>query len=183
MVIKIKEELISARIATVVFPVQDYPVQINQLVSILGIHYMKVLYVSLNRLYNPLKRKLEDTGLDSSKFRFIDCVTRTAVAQPTEHEDCVYVSSPSALTEISIAITKVIQKDYPDVILFDSLSTLLIYHNTMNASQFVHSLINKINAFGINAVFTVLDGEKEQSLINDLAMFSDKTIKIDPNQS
>lgn len=178
MTLDLKDDILKNSTITVVFPVTDYPLQINELVKLVGDNHIKVLYVSLNRLYNPLKRKMIQDGVDVSKFLFVDCATRTAVAQPQEHDDCIYVSSPDALTEISIAITKTIQQSYPDIVLFDSLSTLLIYETPNVATQFVHSLINKMNAFGIKILFTVLDGEKEKPLINDMNMLMDKVLKI-----
>ncbi|PLW79788.1 hypothetical protein C0585_05910 [Candidatus Woesearchaeota archaeon] len=177
MVLEIKNELLQNSTMAVIFPVVDYPNQINEVVKILGENYGKVLYVSLNRLYNPLKRKMQMDGVDISKFIFVDCATKTAVANPPEAQDCIYVSSPDALTEMSIAITKSIQNSYPDLILFDSLSTLLIYENPNVATQFIHSLTNKMNSFGIKIVFTVLDGEKEKPLISNLNMLMDKVIR------
>lgn len=179
--IDIKQDLLKNKTVAVVFPVKDYPVMINELVKTMSTSYGKILYISLNRLYNPLKRKLVQDGIDASKFVFVDCVTKTAVAQPEEHDDCIYVSTPNALTELSIAITKSIQKSYPDIVLFDSLSTLLIYENSMIVSQFVHSTTSKLNAFGVNVVFTILDSDKEQPLIKDLNMLLDKVITIPPN--
>ena len=176
----VKQDILKARTACIVFNVKNYPTQINDLVKLYGENYQKILYVTLNRLYNPLKRKIQQDKIDVSKFTFIDCVTKTAVAQPEEHEDCIYVTAPNALTELSIAITKSIQKNYPDVVLFDSLSTLLIYENPMIISQFIHSSTNKMNAFGVNIAFTILEGDKEQALIKDMGMFLDKVINI-PN--
>lgn len=176
--INIKDDIKNNRTTCIVFPVKDYPVMLNDLVRTLSEEYGRILYVSLNRLYNPLKRKLQQDKIDTSKFLFVDCVTKTAVSQPEEHDDCIYVSAPNALTEISIAITKVVQKHYPDIILFDSLSTLLIYESQMSSSQFVHSITNKMNAFGVNACFTILNSDKEQQIIKDMNMLLDKVIII-----
>lgn len=182
MALNINEaDLLKYHTVAVIFPVKDYPDQINELVKVLEKDYNKILYVSLNRLYNPLKRKLTQLGVNTSKFVFVDCVTKTAVPQPEETADCIYTSAPNALTEISIAITKSIQTYYPDIVLFDSLSTLLIYENVMTSSQFVHSLTNKMNAFGVNILFTILDGDKEQPLVKDLNMLLDHVVKIDAN--
>ena len=174
----VKNDIIKSRTTCIVFGVKSYPSQINDLVKLFGENNQKILYISLNRLYNPLKRKMQLDKVDTSKFVFIDCVTKTAVAQPEEHEDCIYVTAPNALTELSIAVTKSIQKNYPDVVLFDSLSTLLIYENPMIISQFIHSLTNKMNAFGVNIAFTILEGDKEQGLIKDMNMFLEKVVNV-----
>lgn len=174
----VKSDLVKSRTTCVVFNVKSYPSQVNDLIKLYGENYQKVLYVSLNRLYNPLKRKMQMDKIDVSKFTFIDCVTKTAVAQPEEHDDCTYVTAPNALTELSISITKSIQKNYPDMVLFDSLSTLLIYENPMIISQFIHSLTNKMNSFGVNIAFTILEGDKEQALIKDMNMFLEKVVNV-----
>jgi archaellum biogenesis ATPase FlaH len=179
----IRNDLINSTTSAVVFPVNEYSIQINDVVKVLSENFGKILYVSLNRLYNPLKRKIIQEGIDSSRFVFVDAVTKTAIAQPKEETDCIFVSSPDALTELSIAITKTIQTSYPDIIIFDSLSTLLIYENSQVTTQFIHSLINKMTAFGVKMVFTILEGEKEQPLINNLNMLLDKVIKINDSDT
>lgn len=177
----IKDDITNNAVVSVVFPITEYPYKINELIKVLNDNYNKILYVSLNKLYNAIKKNMLSNKIDSSKFLFIDCVTKTAVPNPDEHDDCYYVSAPNSLTEISVAISKKIQESYPDIILFDSLSTILIYEDDRVASQFVHALTNKINAYGINILYTILYAEKEQNLIKDLNMFCDKVITIRPS--
>lgn len=177
MKIDIIENLRTANTTCVVIPTKEYAETSLDLIRQLTQKYPKTLYVTLNKLYAPLKRKLVDGGVDISKIVFIDCVTKTAIANPVDTDECMYVSSPHAMTEISISITKMIQTHDPDCIFFDSISTLLIYEENMVVNQFIHSLTNKITAFGRRLVLTALDGEKERELIKQLGMIVERVIE------
>ncbi len=177
MEIDLKSDLKTNRLILTVIPTQEYAESVAGMVRDLNASYNRVIYVSLNKLINPLRRELQDRSVDLGKFFFVDGVTKTAIPNPPEMQNCIYVPSPDDMTKLSIAITKVLQTFDPDCLFFESLSTLLIYEDPMIVTQFVHSLINKVNAYGIRAVFTCLDGEKERELIRALALTMDKVIE------
>ncbi|MBN1156737.1 hypothetical protein JXA85_03915 [Candidatus Woesearchaeota archaeon] len=166
----------------VVIPSQKYNENTNELILSLTHNFNRVAYVSLNKLINPLKRTLQEKNVDMKKVFFIDGITKTAIPNPPEAENCVFVPSPDDLTKLSISITKVFQTFDPDCLFFDSLSTLLIYKDVNMITQFVHSLLSKVNAFGTMAVFTCLQGEKEEHMVKDLSLIIDKVIEEKPQQ-
>ena len=84
------------------------------------------------------------------------------------------MSSPNSLIELSLAITQALNKENPDAFVFDSLSTLLIYERDATVTKFIHSLIGKIKATGIDAYFTSLEGDSHNESIKDLGMFVDR---------
>lgn len=169
------DEALKNRVSVIVVPTDKYNDIINEIAKKLGDNYMNIMYVTLNNLYQPLKRKLSEAGVKVENYFFIDCVTKGAMGKiPANEEQCIYVSSPSALTEISIAITKSLQTKDPDFIVFDSLSTLLIYSQSSVVNQFAHSIVTKINAFGSKIVFPCLKSEKEEELLKSLSLVADK---------
>ena len=82
----------------------------------------------------------------------------------------------SALTELSIAIDKTLSTGKFDGFLFDSLSTLLIYNKSAVVGKFVHSLINKIKAAKVTAIFTALEGDTKSDLLKELGMYVDNIL-------
>ncbi|MBN1503418.1 hypothetical protein JW930_07805 [Candidatus Woesearchaeota archaeon] len=176
MDIDLKTEIQGKKTFLVVMQSRQYQDQILNLTLQMNSTFNRIAYISLNRLITPLRRQLEENKINVEKFFFIDGITKTAIPNPPSMNNTIFVPSPNDLTKLSIAVTKVLQTFDPDCIFFDSLSTLLIYEDMTIISQFVHSLINKINAYGIRAVLTCLEGDKEQQLIKDLSLILDKVI-------
>lgn len=172
----IQADLKNKKTLLIVMPPNQYQETIFDLLLQLNNNFNRIAYVSLNKLITPLRRSMEEKKIDLSKFYFIDAITKTAIPNPPTMENCIFVPSPNDLTKLSIAVTKVLQTFDPDCIFFDSLSTLLIYEDITIISQFVHSLINKINAYGVRAVLTCLRGQKEEQLIKDLSLILDKVM-------
>lgn len=140
--------------------------------------YQKILYISLNELYGNLIRNLENSDISLKKFYFIDAITRTAQTNIEETDNCTFVTSPNSLVELSLAITQKIEEMEPDLIIFDSLSTLFIYENDATAVKFTHSLIGKMKAAGCDSILTALEGDASRKAIKDLGMFVDEFLTM-----
>ena len=140
--------------------------------------YQKILYISLNELYGNLTRNLDNNGISLKKFYFIDAITRTAQTNIDETDNCTFVTSPNSLVELSLAITQKIDEMEPDLIIFDSLSTLFIYENDAIAVKFTHSLIGKMKAAGCDSILTALEGDAGRKAIKDLGMFVDEFLTM-----
>jgi len=91
-------------------------------------------------------------------------------------KNCTFLSSPNALSELGINISNALQKS--DSLLFDSLSTLLIYEKVGTVMKFVHSLVAKIRVSKCPAIFTALEGDAETQLIKDVTTLVDEIIKL-----
>jgi archaellum biogenesis ATPase FlaH len=177
MNVNLSADMVDKKVFLMVIPSVDYNDAILEISLQLSTNFSKVAYISLNKLINPLKRSLQEKGVDIQKLFFIDGITKTAIPVPPEDVNGIFLPAPNDLTKLSIALTKVMQSYDPDVILFDSLSTLLIYEDSSVITQFVYSIINKVHAYGIKVVFTCLDGEKERQLVNNMSLIVDKIIK------
>lgn len=112
------------------------------------------------------------------KFLFIDTTTKP-LKSAAELNNCIYVSSISALTELNITITKALEKGKFEILIFDSLSTMLIYHNASTITKFVHNLIGKLRALNCGAVFTCVASDAKSTLVSQLSMLIDKRIRLE----
>ena len=88
----------------------------------------------------------------------------------------MFVSSPDALTDISMAITK----SYENVsaVLIDSISTLSFYHDNNMLLRFVNNIINKSRIKSKNMYFVVSGKDKDTALSKELSVLVDKVIEI-----
>jgi len=172
--IDIKEEVKKHQIIIVVIPNEQFSEKILYLSKSLA-EIGKVLYVCINKPYSSMVETFQKNKIPVDRFFFVDAVTKTV--KPFEkHDNVEFVSGPSALTELSLDISNIIDKDKFYSILFDSLSTLLVYENSLMVTKFVHNLTSKFRTIETKAVFTILKGGMSSELIKDLSMFADKII-------
>jgi hypothetical protein len=93
-------------------------------------------------------------------------------------DNCLFIESPSALTNLSIAMNKVVEASSPKYIFFDSLSTLLIYNPEKAIIKFAKDVITKVRSTKTKIVLVCLDGKDEANIIEKISMFVDKTEKL-----
>ncbi|MFA6072793.1 MAG: hypothetical protein WC758_01640 [Candidatus Woesearchaeota archaeon] len=117
----------------IIIDVKDLQKEINKLIklrnSIFGI------YVSLNKTHEDVEKILKNSGVDTRKLFFIDCVTNER-----KEEDVLHVR-PTDLDKLSYIINVYI-KEIPGkkFLLIDALSTLLIYNGGNKVAQFIKSV-------------------------------------------
>lgn len=136
-----------------------------------------VCYTTINKGVDALLDVLAKNKIKKDNFFFIDAVTKT-ILEPRKQVNCVFVSSPSAITELGLEISKCIEQKFP-VIIIDSLSTLSIYHPVDTLSHFVHHLINKTRTSGkTSLLFMISDKDKEKDLYRAVEPFMDKVVYL-----
>ena len=162
----------------IIIPDSTYSKDIIVISSQLAKDYGSIFYLSLNKSYDALIKNLENNKIDTSKFFFVDAVKKpmNSIKEP---DNCIFISSISAIGELSIAINKVLEKGKFECFIFDSLSTMLIYHDTTTITKFIHNLITKLNELNCTAVFTCLEGDSNSPLIKDLGMLVDEVKRLE----
>ena len=99
---------------------------------------------------------------NSVKLGVIDCVSRLAVPDLADSENIRRVPSPMDLAGISTAINKFLEKYFKEgkkiILIFDSLSNLLIYSNIKRILRFLHVLTVRIKIAKAKA-FYIIDKE------------------------
>jgi len=95
-------------------------------------------------------------------LRFVDCYSHHVGEQKAGTKTVKRVSGPLALNEISIAMSGA-QKDFvkkhpKHTVIFDSISTMLMYSNPQAVGRFVQVTIAKVKKAGGTIFFTLEDG-------------------------
>ena len=132
-----------------------------------------ICYVSLNKPYKVVQANLNKARIPTENMYFVDAVSSKAGSVEPDKK-VVFVSSPQALTELSIAINKCLGPWKLDTVLFDSLSTLLVYEEASSTVKFVHSVISTLRVKEKSCIFTILKEDLQEELVKDLGMFADK---------
>lgn len=174
----LKKSIKKGKIIVLVIPNEEYTKKILDIAKHFSTTHKATCYVSLNKLFNSLNTSLKEAKIKQDRFLFIDAITKSANPNAKAADNCLFVSSSSALTEMSISIGKCLGTGKFDGFLFDSLSTLLIYNKGETVCKFVHDLINKIKKSGTTAVFTALEGDTKSALLKDISMFVDEIVHL-----
>lgn len=129
-------------------------------------------YITLNKTYNSLKTRFKKEEIPSDKIVYIDAITKSM--EPVENtQDCYFVSSPQALTELSIVASEFLAQNI-DFIILDSLTTLLIYQKKVDpVVKFVTKMVNTSKKENSHMIFFVLDTPEHQLLIEESSMVMD----------
>ncbi len=137
-----------------------------------------ICFVTLNRPASALERAFQHFGVSTKKMFFVDAVTG-GLGRVEDKENVLYVSSPEAFTELSIAVNEILRTGKFDALLFDSLSTLLIYSGSeYRAERFAASVIEKTKGTGSLGVYTCLEGDVQSNLIKRTCMHVDDIFAV-----
>jgi len=134
-------------------------------------------YVTLNKTFASLKESFAKEGINLDNLVFIDAISKSIKMAPEQTDSAYFVSSPSAMTELSLAMTKFLKHNF-DYIIFDSFSNLLIYHQKDAVVKFISSIVNKIKASNTKAVFYAIKSKEHEGMVQQCSMFVDKVIDM-----
>lgn len=143
---------------------------------------LKTVYVTVSKPYKTKRNILEDDGVDTGQIFFIDCITKLNADPPSRVENCVFLN-PQALTDISIALTQAVESlpdDEGKLLIFDTLSTLMLYNDDEVVGKFAHSIASKIREWGVKSIMLTLEEETDEQVISQLSQFCDSTIYVEP---
>jgi len=172
----IKKELSENQTILLVLSGINYNKEITDVVK--KIDDKNIAYITLNKTNESLREIFKKAKVNTKNIVFVDAISKTIKDVPDQGEGVYYVSSPGALTEMSIVISKFIRHNF-DYIIFDSLTNLLIYENKIVVSKFFSSLISKLKESSTKAVFYALEVKEQESLIKESGMLVDKVLGLE----
>jgi len=180
----LKEELQSKQNIVLIIPNEKYPDAVlsvtEELLSLEG----DFLYVSVNKPCNDILKPFEKKR-QAEKFYCIDCISRTfspAHTAKLEQEKSLskfyFIDNPHSLTQLGLAITKMLENKKIKQLLFDSISTLLIYSEEKEVMKFIHHIMSKVRETECKAVFTSLKEDVSSMLVKEITLFADAIIEF-----
>jgi len=142
----------------------------------------KICYICLSRPYTDIVEMLSEKGITTDKFFFID-VLSSHYGSKKNVENCIFVEDPSKIVNIQVAIAKAIAEHNCDYLIFDTISSLLMYEQNHDIVKFTHKLITESKHQNINKVYVVMKTldllpNENRALIKDVGMFADRTIDM-----
>jgi archaellum biogenesis ATPase FlaH len=160
-----------------IIPSQDYNKIISEIPSQLS--NKKICYITLNKTYNALKETFnQNPDINTENIVIIDAITKS-IGKVENKKDCYFITSPQALTELSIVLSEFLNYEF-DYVILDSLTTLLIYQKAEEPIiKFLSNIVNKIKTSGAKGIFFVLNIEDHKLLIEESSMIMDDIINLE----
>ncbi|RXE57412.1 hypothetical protein ABH15_00965 [Methanoculleus taiwanensis] len=147
--------------------------------EVTGQGYM-VIVITTNQPSAILRRTYMQNGIDLTKIYCIDAITKYALGSvPEGVEQTTFISNPANLTDMGIAVTEVLhaRRDEKTCILFDSISTMLIYLPSVNISKFIHFVTNKLRLLDVSGIFLAVEEGLDPMMLSQLTTFVDRVIR------
>jgi hypothetical protein len=141
-----------------------------------------VLVIATNQPFDVLKKNFEKNGISMEKISVVDTVTKYAMGHDHVPEaNCRFVSNPSDLTAIGIAVTESLAglKDRKVSLVFDSVNSMLIYISSQNITKFIHFVTNKLRLMHFAGIFIAVEKGLDPDVLTQLTMFVDTIIDMD----
>lgn len=137
----------------------------------------KLLYISINKPAEKIIETMKKNNVDSGKIFFIDAVSKDIQADISDH-GIAYISSPQNFAQFNADLMQILEKEKPECLIFDSLSTILLYQPDLVIVRFTHDLIAKLIISHECGKFTCLLENLNSTLIKDVSMFADSVIDM-----
>jgi archaellum biogenesis ATPase FlaH len=173
--VKSKEKLSSGQVSLLLMQDADYNTEMIK--AIRSLKGKSICYVTTNKTFDSLKEDFKSKKVSIEKTVFVDAISKSFKKVPDSADQVYYVSSPGALTELSLVIGKFLRHEF-DYLVFDSLTNLVTYTKESTAIRFVKNLIDKIKKTKTKAIFYCMDIKSQEGLIKQASMSVDKTIKV-----
>lgn len=156
--------------------IRERNIELIRQISANGYH---TVIITTNFPYGILQKLYLEGGIDTSTVSFIDAVTRNSVGSAENIPGVVrFINNPANLTDLGIAVTEVLKEhaDRKVCILYDSISTMLIYLSSQNISKFIHFVTNKLRLMDISGIFLAVEKGLDPMLMTQLTTFVDTVI-------
>jgi hypothetical protein len=136
-----------------------------------------VVFVSFNKPSSVLEKTFGDK-LKCNIF-YIDLVTQVATGEVQKKKNIVFLVSQRNLTDLSITLSEVLNRiNGKKFVFIDSLTTMLLYNDVNNTSQFLQFLSNRLKLWNTNSFIFSMEGKDENEVIRVASQTVDKVIKI-----
>ena len=137
-------------------------------------------YVCLTRTHEDVSADLAKRGISQEKIVFLDSISTECRIDKTGK--CINEACMNDLSRMRTKLREIFDSHNCTAVLFDSISSLLVYQTKHDIIKFTHELVSDESNRDIGKIFLVLKesgmyGQDINRLIDDMIFFADKTVK------
>ncbi len=141
--------------------------------------HQKICYINLNHLINALVESFGQEGIDLRKICFVDGVTKTIFEKISSTPDQEFIVGFDSLSFLLDSIAKSVETNKASLLIFDSLSALLMYSSREMFMDFLETLLKDLKRLGCSAIFISLLEETRTELREELKELVENVFSID----
>ncbi|MFH1326988.1 MAG: ATPase domain-containing protein [archaeon] len=135
-----------------------------------------VVYVTVNKPFSTLIEGFQSEKIETDKIFIIDAVSPSK----SRTANAVFIGSPKELTNISITTTSAVKRlKEAKVLVFDSISTLLVYNKIEVVKKFIRFISKEMKNLKVTFVMSCIKEMTDEKTISELKAFADEVIEID----
>ena len=161
-----------------IVPYESYNEKVIKTIKNSTKKYKKICYISLNKTCSNMVEVLEKDKVDMKKFHFIDSITPT-LFRIKEQKNCTFIEDPSDLEKTGNLILNTIKIKKADLIIIDSISSLLIYKPDKEAMPFIEYLLSFLEKMKIDVILFALKKDIDHPCIGQIEMRVDETKELE----
>lgn len=165
------------KIILFIIPNTTYQSELLQISKSVADNYDRIAYISVNRPTENIREIFREENIDTKKFLFIDAISKGVKPDITDH-GILFINSPKNFEKFKTELNQILDKEKVECLIFDSLSTLLVYQDQNNIIKFAHDLITKLMIAKASGIFSCLSEDVDSAVINDISMFVDEVVDI-----
>jgi len=177
----IGNKLTRHRTLLVILDEEEYEEKIGEVWKSLGKLGKRICYVCLNKPYKDVIADLKNQGVDVKNFFFID-VLSSYYRRQEPLENCIFVPAPTDMGSIMKAISRAVKEKGCEIVVFDTLSTFLVYKQNYLILKFTHRVLHENLTDAKKILITLKGGDilgkEREGLIKDLVMFVDVSVTL-----
>ena len=136
--------------------------------------YKRICYATFNKTYSAMLKKFRSLKpeINPEAFYFVDAIT-PRVFKTKESERCIFLDSLDDLQAVAKRILAFVKKNKIEYVIFDSVSSFLVYKDDKEAMVFFNYLLSSLEEAGVGIMLTVLYEDFERPLVKQLKMRTD----------
>lgn len=167
-------------IALVVSSSRSYEKTRTDIIKFFGDKKVPGVYVTLNKPCDILAHNFEMRDINPELIMFIDGISLHS--KYIKDYKCSLIRNPERLSDMSVAIDQAIrsmEEVSEKFIVFDSLSTLLIFNQKNTVARYCHYLTGKMREWKIKGVLLSIKTEVDKELADQITQFCDFKVEVD----
>ncbi len=177
------EGITENKLTLVLLAEKQYQKKLAEIVKDVEKSHTRICYVCLSKPYTDIVDYLKNVGINVNKFFFIDTLS-SHYKKSVQAENCIVIEDTNKLSAIQSAINTATTEKKCSVVIFDTISALLMYEQMHDIVKFTSDLTTTEKHQDVHKIFLILKKSDSlvhyhEDLINDISMFADKIIDLE----
>lgn len=154
---------------------EEYNAEVTDIIKTRVGRTRRVCYVTLNKTALAVKQSLFHEKIEYSRYYFIDAVTPRLFSN-FMLENCTFIKDMSDMSKLVDAIITAIKMHMADLVVIDSLSTLLTYSSEKDVTAFIECINGYLDRMRVELFIIASYSDRDRPCMRQIANMTDETV-------